>query len=131
MVCEAFLFSSVVWHNAPVMNKAFVVLLPFLFVSSGFAQRNFDNVEVTVAKVQGNIYMLTGAGGDTTVQVGPDGVLVVDTMFAPMAPKILAAIKTISDKPIRYILNTHVHIDHAGANEALLKASPGSEDPCP
>jgi cyclase len=111
----------------PIMKKAFVLLLAFLLVSFAFAQRNFDNVEVTVAKVQGNVYMLTGAGGNTTVLVGPEGVLVVDTMFAPMAPKILAAIKTISDKPIRYILNTHVHIDHAGANEALLKASPGAK----
>src|SRR5262249_36771580 len=108
-------------------KKAFVVLFPLLFVASAIAQRNFENVQVTVAKVQGNIYVLTGAGGNTTVQVGPDGVLVVDTMFAPMAPKILAAIKTISDKPVRYILNTHVHIDHAGANEALLKASPGAK----
>jgi cyclase len=111
----------------PTMKNASILLLPFLLVSSAFAQRNFDNVEVTVAKVQGNIYMLTGAGGNTTVQVGPNGVLVVDTMFAPMAPKILAAIKTISDKPILYILNTHVHIDHAGANEGLLKASPGAK----
>jgi cyclase len=109
------------------MKRAPLLLLLFLLVSSAFAQRNFDNVQVTVAKVQGNIYVLSGAGGNTTVQVGPDGVLVVDTMFAPMAPKILAAIKTISDKPIRYILNTHVHIDHAGANEALLKASPGAK----
>jgi cyclase len=127
MGCEAFLFPALVWHNAPTMRKASILVLPFLLVSSAFAQRNFDNVQVTVAKVQGNIYMLTGAGGNTTVQIGPDGVLVVDTMFAPMAPKILAAVKTISDKPIRYILNTHVHIDHAGANEALLKASPGAK----
>src|SRR5438094_8869363 len=115
------------WHNAATMKNRVALLLPFLLVLPAFAQRNFDNVDVTVAKVQGNIYVLTGAGGNTTVQTGPDGVLVVDTMFAPMAPKILAAIKTISDKPIRYILNTHVHIDHAGGNEGLLKASPGAK----
>src|SRR5262245_27508033 len=127
MACEAFLFSRRGVTQCAAMRKAFIFVFPFLLVSSAVAQRNFDNVQVTVAKVQGNIYVLTGAGGNTTVQVGPDGVLVVDTMFAPMAPKILAAIKTISDKPIRYILNTHVHIDHAGANEALLKASPGAK----
>src|SRR5262245_57882287 len=110
------------------MKKLFFLLVPCLFVFSAVAQRgNFDNVQVTVAKVQGNIYVLTGAGGNTTVQVGPEGVLVVDTMFGPLAPKILAAIRTLSDKPIRYILNTHVHVDHAGANEPLLKASPGAK----
>jgi glyoxylase-like metal-dependent hydrolase (beta-lactamase superfamily II) len=83
---------------------------------------NFDRVEVEVKKVQGNVYMLTGAGGNVTVQIGDEGVLIVDTQFAPMAPKILAAVRTLSDKPIRYIANTHVHPDHSGGNEALAKA---------
>jgi glyoxylase-like metal-dependent hydrolase (beta-lactamase superfamily II) len=56
------------------------------------------------------------------VQTGPDGVLVVDTQFAPMAPKLLAAIRKLSDKPIRYIINTHVHGDHSGGNEPLAAA---------
>jgi cyclase len=83
---------------------------------------NFDAVNVEVKKVQGNIYMLTGAGGNVTVQVGDEGVLIVDTQFAPMAPKILSTVRKLSDKPIRYIINTHVHIDHAGGNEPLAKA---------
>src|SRR5574341_1373893 len=57
------------------------------------AQTNFDEVEIRVLPVQRNVYMLLGAGGNTTVQVGSDGVLVVDTQFAPLAPKILAAIR--------------------------------------
>src|SRR5438445_1550326 len=70
--------------------------------------------------------MLTGAGGNVAAQVGTDGVLLVDTQFAPMAPKILAAVRKLSDKPIRYIINTHVinthvHTDHSGGNEALAK----------
>src|SRR5438067_398698 len=65
--------------------------------------------------------MLTGAGGNVTAQVGTDGVLLVDTQFAPMAPKILAAVRKLSDKPIRYIINTHVHTDHSGGNEGLAK----------
>src|ERR1041385_6847329 len=72
--------------------------------------QNFDAVNVEVKKVQGNVYMLTGAGGNVTVQVGDEGVLLVDTQFAPMAPKILAAVRKLSDKPIRYIINTHVHV---------------------
>jgi glyoxylase-like metal-dependent hydrolase (beta-lactamase superfamily II) len=84
--------------------------------------QNFDAINVETKKVQGNIYMLTGAGGDVTVQVGGEGVLIVDTQFAPMAPKILAAVRKLSDKPIKYIINTHVHVDHSGGNEALAKA---------
>jgi glyoxylase-like metal-dependent hydrolase (beta-lactamase superfamily II) len=87
------------------------------------AQQNFDAVQVEVRPVQGNVYMLVGAGGNVTIQTGNDGVLVVDTQFAPMAPKILAAIRKLSDKPIRYIINTHVHGDHSGGNEALAAAA--------
>ena len=84
--------------------------------------QNFDSVQVETRPVQGKVYMLIGAGGNVTVQIGNDGVLVVDTQFAPMAPKLLAAIRKLSDKPVRYIINTHVHGDHSGGNEALAKA---------
>jgi cyclase len=87
----------------------------------GQGGQNFDAIQVQTTKVQGNIYMLTGAGGNVTVQTGPDGVLIVDTQFAPMAPKILAAIRKLSDKPVRYIINTHVHRDHTGGNEEIAK----------
>ncbi|HEX4274290.1 MAG TPA: MBL fold metallo-hydrolase, partial [Bryobacteraceae bacterium] len=72
--------------------------------------------------VQGNVYMLVGAGGNITVQEGKDGVFLVDTMYAPLADKIVAAIRTISKGPIRYIVDTHVHGDHTNGNEALRKA---------
>src|SRR5688500_8300964 len=68
-------------------------------------QPNVDEVEIRVLPVQRNVYMLLGAGGNTTVQVGNDGVLVVDTQLAPLAPKILAAIRKLSDKPIRILVN--------------------------
>jgi cyclase len=99
-------------------------LFPLLALTAlTYAQQpqNFDNVQVKILPVQGNVYMLIGAGGNTTLQVGKDGVLLVDTSFAPMAPKIMAAIKTLSDMPIRYIINTHVHGDHTGGNGALAK----------
>ena len=83
--------------------------------------QNFDNVEVHVLPVQGNVYMLVGAGGNVTLQVGKDGVLLVDTEFAPMADKIVAAIRKLSNGPIRYIINTHAHPDHVGGNEKLAK----------
>lgn len=67
--------------------------------------------------------MLVGAGGNVTIQVGDDGVLVVDTQFAPMADKLLAEIRRIAgDKQIRYVINTHVHADHIGGN-ALIRAA--------
>jgi cyclase len=84
-------------------------------------QRNPADAEIHVLPVQGNVYMLVGAGGNITVQVGDDGVLLVDTGLAGTSDKVDAAIRTISTKPIRYIINTHVHADHVGGNEALAK----------
>jgi glyoxylase-like metal-dependent hydrolase (beta-lactamase superfamily II) len=85
-------------------------------------QQNFDNVEIHVLPVQGNVYMLVGAGGNITVQVGKDGVLLVDAEYAQLSAKILAAIRKISDVPLRYIVNTHYHADHTSGNENLRNA---------
>jgi len=85
-------------------------------------QQNFDSDQVQIQKAQGNIYMLVGAGGNVTVQVGSDGVLIVDTEYAPMSGKLLAAIRTLSQGPLRYIINTHSHPDHVGGNDNLKKA---------
>ena len=78
--------------------------------------------ELHLLPVQGNIYMLVGAGGNITIQTGSDGVLLVDTGLASMSDKVLAAVRTVSDKPIRYIIDTHVHADHVGGNEAIAKS---------
>ena len=78
--------------------------------------------EVHVVPVQGNVYMLVGAGGNIAVQIGDEGVLVVDTGTAPMSEKVLAAIRKLSDKPLRYIVNTHFHPDHTGGNLTIGKA---------
>jgi cyclase len=89
---------------------------------AGAQQPNFDAVQVRSVHVQGAVRMLAGAGGNVTMQSGPDGVLVVDTQFAQMAEKLLAAIRRLSPEPIRYIVNTHVHPDHVGGNEAFRRA---------
>ena len=70
--------------------------------------------------------MLVGAGGNITVQVGSMGVLLVDTGLAQFSDKVIAAVRTLSDKPIHYIINTHVHPDHVGGNETLAKIGGGS-----
>ena len=83
---------------------------------------DYSKAEVHILPVQGNVYMLVGAGGNITAQVGDDGVLLVDAGVAAMSDKVLAAVRSLSDKPIRYIINTHVHADHTGGNEAISKA---------
>ncbi|HTA69566.1 MAG TPA: MBL fold metallo-hydrolase, partial [Bryobacteraceae bacterium] len=87
-----------------------------------YAQQNGESAELHVLPVQGNIYMLVGAGGNITLSIGKDGILLVDTGLPQMSDKILEAIRKVSDKPIRYIINTHVHADHTGGNEKIAKA---------
>jgi len=96
----------------------------YLFVAFASAQQNqnFNSVEIHILPVQGNVYMLVGAGGNMTVQVGNDGVLIVDTQYAPLSEKILAAIRTLSKGPIRYVINTTYDADHTGGNEPIRKA---------
>jgi glyoxylase-like metal-dependent hydrolase (beta-lactamase superfamily II) len=98
-------------------------LLAAILGSAALAQQpNLNNAEFHVLPVQGNVYMLAGAGANITVQTGPDGVLIVDTASAPLAPKILTAIKTVSNRPLRYIVNTSFDPDHTGGNDPLRKA---------
>ena len=90
-------------------------LVSALFTASLFAQ-DFSKVQMKVIKVQGNVYMLQGAGGNIGVSVGDDGIVIVDDEFAPLAPKIKEALKAITDKPVKFVINTHYHGDHTGGN---------------
>jgi cyclase len=85
------------------------------------APPDFSKVEIKTTKVADNFYTLEGQGGTIGVLAGPDGVFLVDTQFAPLTGKIVAAVKQISPNPIRFVVNTHVHGDHTGGNENLGK----------
>ena len=86
-------------------------------------QQDFSKVEIKVTKVAGNVYMLEGAGGNIAASVGDDGIVIVDDQFAPLADKIRAALKGITTKPLRFVINTHYHGDHTGGNLPLHDAT--------
>src|SRR5262249_40368072 len=86
------------------------------------ASANADDHDVHVLPVQGNVYMLVGAGGaNIRMQAGDEGVLLVDASSSSLTDKVLKAIRTVSTKPIRYIVNTHADADHVGGNEEIAK----------
>jgi cyclase len=90
-----------------------------LVAAPAFAQRDFSTVEIKAAEVASGLYMLEGAGGNIGLSVGTDGAFVIDDQFAPLAPKIMAAIKAIDARPVEFVVNTHWHGDHTGGNEAF------------
>ena len=87
--------------------------------------------QIEVLPVQGNIHVISGAGGNITVQTGKDGVLMVDTGLADAAPKVIAEIRKLSSAPVLFVINTHVHPDHVGGNEAISKTRAGSANGAP
>ena len=100
-------------------SKITLVLSFFLITSVGFAQEK--EVEIKVNKVTDNVYMLIGQGGNIAISVGKDGVFMIDDQFAHLTPKILKAIESVTDKPIKFLINTHWHGDHTGGNENIQK----------
>src|ERR1700722_4426329 len=90
-------------------------LTALIFLPVAFAQ------QIEVLPVQGNIYMIAGAGGNITLQLGETGVLVVDTGLPPMSDQVIAEIRKLSKKPLRYVVNTDAKEDHTGGNEAFSK----------
>ena len=99
------------------MCARFLLLAAVLPFVSAQPQTDLD-----ILPVQANVYMIAGAGGNITVQIGDMGVLVVDTGLGPMSDKVIAAIRKLSNKPLQYIVNTHFHADHTGGNIAVRQA---------
>jgi glyoxylase-like metal-dependent hydrolase (beta-lactamase superfamily II) len=87
-------------------------------------QPDFSKVEIKVTPVAGNVYVLLGAGGNIGVSAGPDGLLIVDDQFAPLAEKIEAALKQINSGKLKFVLNTHFHGDHTGGNVHFGRQAP-------
>jgi len=99
------------------IQVSLAILAPFLFAAVALAaEPDYSKVEIKATKVAGSVYMLQGAGGSIGVCVGDDGIVIVDDQFAPLASKIRAALKDISDKPLKFVINTHFHGDHTGGN---------------
>src|SRR5271165_7189435 len=102
-----------------------IAILACLSAGWCFAQdQDFSKVQIKVSKVAGNVYMLVGAGGNIGASIGDDGIVIVDDQYAPLADKIQEALKGITDKPVRFIINTHYHEDHTGGNEFFQKQAP-------
>src|SRR6516165_6593790 len=106
------------------MNKIKLAALAgaVVFASGAYAQQqDFSKVEIKTTDLGNKTYLLEGAGGNITVAVGTDGVIMVDGQYAQLHDKVKAAIEKLSRQPIRFLINTHYHADHTGANAAFYK----------
>lgn len=99
-------------NSLPVLLMSAILALP----SAAIAQ-DFDDVEITIHPVSGNVSYIAGRGGNIGLFVGDDGVFLIDDQYAPLTDRITGAIREISDAPIRFLVNTHMHPDHTGGNE--------------
>src|SRR3984885_3894931 len=107
------------------MYKVSTLVIALLLTAFAAAQeQDFSKVQIKVTKVAGSVYMLEGAGGNIGASVGEDGIVIVDDQFAPLADKIQAALKGITDKPVRFVINTHYHGDHTGGNAYFQRQAP-------
>jgi cyclase len=121
-------FAKIIAHGRIAMLRSAVAVTALLIAGtfapgSASAQQpiDWDKIEIKTTDLGNNTYMLMGQGGNITVAVGTDGIIMVDTQFAQLSDKIKAAIKAISPLPIKYIVNTHFHGDHTGGNENFQK----------
>ena len=94
-----------------------------MFAGAANAQQavDWDKIQIKTTDLGNKTYMLEGQGGNITIAVGTDGIIMVDGQFAPLSDKIKAAIKAISPLPVKYLINTHFHGDHTGGNENFAK----------
>jgi len=103
------------------MKPIQLFFLCVLFLSSSLIFSQNSEVTIETTKLSDNVYMLVGQGGNIGVSIGDDGVFIIDDQFEQLTPKILEAIRTLSDKPLQFLVNTHYHGDHTGGNENMAK----------
>lgn len=96
---------------------AFCIVFAVLAFPRQTSAQNFDTVEIKTTKITESIYMLEGSGGNIGALVGRDGIILIDDQFAPLTDKIKKALAKLSDKPVKFVINTHFHFDHTGGNE--------------
>ena len=101
--------------------KKLIITTLFLTLSAFAHNHGFDNVKIKTIEVKDGIYMLMGRGGNIGLSVGDDGVFMIDDQFAPLSEKIKTAISKITDKKVKFLINTHWHFDHVGGNENFSK----------
>ncbi len=102
--------------------KKYILFLSTIISFSIYGQRDWDKVKITSEQLSDNIYVLFGSGGNMGLVVGKENAYLIDDQFAPLSDKILAHIGSLTDKPVKWVLNTHWHGDHSGGNENLAKA---------
>jgi cyclase len=107
------------WKAICLFTAAAAALAGLAALATAQQNQNLDNVQVHALHVNKNVYMLVGAGGNITVQIGQEGVLLVDTQFDPLAARIMAEIRKLSNLPVRFIINTNADADHTSGNEVL------------
>jgi len=106
-------------HQMKRITAAALAGAALLFAGAANAQQDFSKVEIKATDLGNKTYMLEGQGGNITVAVGTDGIIMVDSQFAPLHDKIKAAIAKISPLPIKYLIDTHYHLDHVSGNAAF------------
>ena len=99
------------------MRRLSLALILISIAGASLRAQNFDTVQVRTTPLGNGVYMLAGAGGNMGLAVGDDAVFLIDDEYAPLTPKIRAAIAAITPKPVRFLLNTHWHWDHTGGNK--------------
>ena len=104
------------------MQRWLALCAAAVFAAPLSAQQDFSKVEIKSEQLSATTWMLTGAGGNLGLSIGEDATFLVDDQFAPLTPRIEAAIAKLTAKPVKFVINTHWHFDHTGGNENLGKA---------